>query len=150
MVRRAIAATLMAIVLGCGLAGCQQAGPGSFTRTVAQADVAAWTKGAVEAAHPSNSATKLSAFETCRSNTAYFATTFQWRTITNVDVSASDQPAATRAIEAAFERANWKLSLPGGLVTLTGPDDQKRRGLITIQTAGPTQLAISVVSPCYT
>lgn len=150
MVRRAIAAALVAVALGTLLAGCQQQPPGSYTRTLAQSDVAAWTKQAVAAAHASSSSTtKLNAFETCRTDTGYFATKFQWRTITNIDVPASDQTAATRAIETAFEHASWKLSMPQGLVSLTGPGDHKRHGLITVQTAGATQLAISVVSGCY-
>jgi len=149
MIRRAIVAAAIATALALGLVGCQQLSSGSFTRTRAQVDVAAWTRQAVQASHASGSATKLSAFDTCRSDTGYFATTSQWRTITDIRAPGADPTAATRAIEEAFESAHWKLAMSHGLVTLTGPDDQRLRGLITIQPAGPSELAISVISPCY-
>jgi hypothetical protein len=149
MVGRAIAAVCIAVAIGCSVAGCQSTPAGSFTRTLAQADVAAWTRQVVAAAGSSGSVTKLNAFDTCRSDTGLFPTSSQWRTVTYADVQGNDQTAATRAIESAMEHARWKLTTPRGVVMLTGPNDQKRRGLIIIQSGGPSQLAISVISPCY-
>ncbi|HEX4057486.1 MAG TPA: hypothetical protein VHX87_04105 [Galbitalea sp.] len=148
---RVISAFAVSLVLVGSLAGCQATGPGSFTRSEAQTDVAKWTTLAVRAvgSPATTSQTKLNAFEACRSDHGFFTTTLQWRTITNIDVPASRQVAVTRVIEKAFEQAGWRASTPQGFVTLTGPDNEKRRGAILIQTAGATQLAISVVSPCY-
>jgi hypothetical protein len=140
---------LPAVLLLC-LTGCQAAA-GSFTRTLATADVANWTRQAVDAvtSPPPSASTKLDAFETCRSDTGFFTMSYQWRTITNVGVPLARQSAATRAIENSFEAGGWTVSHPGGLVSLAGPKAGKLKGLITIQTAGDSQLSISVVSPCY-
>jgi hypothetical protein len=147
---RGRALILVAVLLLC-LTGCQTVSAGSFTRTLARADVASWTRQAVDAVKspPPAGSTKSDAFETCRSDNGYFTTLYQWRTITNVDVPLAQQPAATRAIEKSFQSRGWTVSHPTGLVSLAGPRAAKRRGLITIQTAGDSQLAISVISPCY-
>jgi hypothetical protein len=152
MGRRVVAAVALALVIAISLAGCQAVTKGSMTRTLAQSDVAAWTRQAVAATSepPPSTITKLNAFDACRSDTAYFSTSFQWRTITNIDVPLARQAAATRAIASAFELRHWRAVSSAGLLTITGPTTSKLRGLITVQTAGSSQLAISVVSPCYT
>ena len=150
MTRRSkLALALVGVVaVGC-LAGCQATTPGSVTRAVAQADAAKWTKQAVNATASRAATTKTNGFEACRSDSGYFTTSYEWRTITDIAVSSSHQAAATAAIAAAFARSGWKVSRPGGLVTLQGGGTGRRTGLITVQTAGPTGLAITVKSGCY-
>jgi hypothetical protein len=146
MTRRArLLAAALAIVAVAGLTGCQAAG--SFTRVAAEADTARWTTDAVRAAGSPDSTTKLSAFEACRSDAGFFTTTYEWRKITNVSVPQASQPKETAAIASAFVAIGWRESEPRGLVTLTGTG--KRKGLITVQTAGSSALAIKVLSPCY-
>jgi hypothetical protein len=139
---------LAALVLLC-LTGCQAAPAGAFTRTVARADVATWTRQAIRAASSPRASTKSDAFETCRSDAGFFTTSYEWRTITNLAVPLSDQKAATDAIEHSFEASGWAVSRPTGIVAIAGPKGSKLKGLITIQTAGDSQLAIAVMSPCY-
>ncbi|HEX4444684.1 MAG TPA: hypothetical protein VHZ81_14030 [Galbitalea sp.] len=143
-------AVVGALALG-SLAGCQATTPGSFTRALAQADTAKWTKQAVNAAASSapTATTKLSGFEACRSDTGFFTTSDEWRTITDIAVSSAQQEAATAAIAGAFTKSGWTETRPRGLVTLKGGATGKRKGLITVQTAGPTALAITVESGCY-
>ena len=140
----------MGILLCLGLlTACQATAPGSFTGAVAQADAAKWTKQAVRAAASPAATTKLNGFEACRSDTGFFTTTSEWRRITDIAVSLSQQDAAIDAIAAAFTKSGWTETRPRGLVTLQGGGSGKRRGLITVQTAGPTALAITVKSGCY-
>jgi hypothetical protein len=148
MTKRArILAAALAIVAITGLTGCQAAG--SFTRVAAEADTATWTAQAVKAAgSPAPAATtKLSAFEACRSDAGFFTTTYEWRTITNVAVPLASQPQASAAIVASFEASGWRASGPNRFISLTGTG--KRKGLITLQSAGDSALAITVKSPCY-
>lgn len=141
---------LAAVLLLC-LTGCQTVSAGTFTRTLARADVASWTGQSINAVKspPPQVSIKSDAFETCRSDSGYFTTSYQWRTITYAGVPLAHQAAATTAIENSFESRGWTVSHTLGLVSLTGPRGKKLKGLITIQTAGDSQLAISVVSPCY-
>jgi hypothetical protein len=143
-------AAAAAVLLSC-LTGCQATGPGSFARPAAQADVAAWTLDAIRAVgSPAPAATtKLSGFETCRTDTGYFATSTQWRTITDVAVPLARQAAATSAIETAFTAKGWHTARSSGLVTMAGPSGERRKGLIKIQTAGSSELEVAVMSPCY-
>jgi hypothetical protein len=149
MTRRApfVLAGILLIAAG-ALTGCQAAG--SFTRANAQADAATWTKSVVAASgSPASAATtKFNGFEACRTDRGFFTTTSQWRTVTDIAMPLSHQPASTTAIARSFVASGWKESRPRGLVTLKGGGGQ-RRGLITVQTAGPTGLAITVESGCY-
>lgn len=151
--RPAVAFSLAAAaaVLLVGLTGCQAIAPGSFARPAAQADVTAWTRDAIKAVgSPAPSATtKLSGFETCRTDTGYFATSTQWRTITDVAVAQARQAAATSAIETAFRAKGWKTTRSSAFVTIAGPSGERRKGLIKIQTAGSSLLEVAVMSPCY-
>jgi hypothetical protein len=147
--KRAVAVGAIAVLALLLLAGCQSVPPGTFVRAQAQADVAGWTHDARDAAGSPVARTTADGYETCRTDTAYFSTSFQWRTITNLSVSASRQAAATSAISAAFVKNGWVETKSSGLVTLAGPHDASRRGILRIETAGSSQLAVSAISPCY-
>lgn len=151
MRNRVAMAAALAVLLTVGLAGCSAPAPGSFTRDQARADTAAWTKQAVGtvSSPPPASQTKVDDFQTCRTDSGYFTTSFQWRTVTNIAVPRARQRAAARAIESSFESSNWTATESGGLLTLAGPDGEKQKGVITVQTAGVSELSIAVVSPCY-
>jgi hypothetical protein len=151
MARRVLVATAIAVVVALLVAGCQATGPGAFTRSDAQADVARWTAQAEDAiSDPAPTAQPtLNAFDVCRSDQGYFATTYQWRTVTTIDVPAARQAGAIRAIETAFTGHQWRATVSRGIVALTGPRSAKRRGFITLQTDGASQLSIAVISPCY-
>jgi hypothetical protein len=151
MARRVLAAIAIAIAAALCLAGCQASGPGGFTRSDAQAAVAKWTAQAQDAVSdpaPQAHAT-LNAFEVCRSDRGYFATTNEWRTVTVIDVPTARQAGAIRAIETAFTSQKWRAVESRGIVALTGPRTSTGRGYITVQTGGDAQLSIAVISPCY-
>ena len=149
MAVRRILVGVVAIVVITMLAGCSEASA-SFNRPQAQADVSQWTSQATAAVSSASAPrTTVSGFETCRTDNGFFTTTFQWRTGTVVAVVQSRQAAATAAIVNAFAGNGWKVSVKLGLTTLSGPGDAKRKGLVQVQTAGPTGLAIQVISPCY-
>jgi hypothetical protein len=139
----ATAGLVLALLTGC------QAKPGTFVRADAQADVAGWTRSAEKAADSPTASTIANGYETCRTDTGYFTTSFQWRTITNLRIAASQQGAATAAISAAFAADGWAAKTSAGVVTLTGPKSATRRGVVRIETAGGSELAVSVISPCY-
>jgi hypothetical protein len=147
-VRRKLVA-IVAVVVITVLAGCS-AVSASFNRPEAQADVSQWTGQAVRAVESASAPrTTVSGFEICRTDSGFFTTSNQWRTGTDVAVAQSRQAAATEAIVNAFAGNGWKVSVSRGLTTLSGPGSAKRKGLVQIQTAGPTGLAIQVISPCY-
>jgi len=139
---------LSALALG-GLSGCQAVAPGGFTRATAQADVAGWTHDAQKALGSPAASIRANDFETCRTDHSYFSTSFEWRTITNLSVPAARQAAAIRTLASAFVASGWVRSNPDGLVTLTGPTDARRRGLIRVEYGGASTLVLSVLSPCY-
>jgi hypothetical protein len=146
---RAVAVGVIAALALLLLSGCQATAPGTFVRADARADAAHWTRDAVTAVGGQKATTKADGFETCRTDTGYFTTTSQWRTITFVSIPASRQPAAESEISAAFVREGWVASHPQGLLMLVGPDAGKRHGLIRAESGGGAQLAITVISPCY-
>jgi hypothetical protein len=148
VIKRPLSVVAVVALALLALTGCQ-AGPGSFSRAAAKADVEAWTHGAQKAAGSAAATTKSDGYETCRTDSGLFTMRFQWRTITNLAVGASDQSAVTADISKAFSADDWTEKDEPGLVTLAGPKSAKRRGLIQIQTAGDSQLSISVISPCY-
>jgi hypothetical protein len=139
---------LVALALA-GLSGCQAEGSGGFTRAGAQTDVDRWTRQAEAALGSPTASIRASGFETCRTDHSYFTTSFEWRTITNLSVPAAQQSAAISTVSAVFAANGWVRSTPGGLVTLTGPTTQRRRGLIRLETGGASTLVIAVLSACY-
>jgi hypothetical protein len=151
MSRRVAAAFASAAVVLLALTGCQ-AQPTGFGRPQAQSDAAAWTTEAVHAAGAPTTTTRSDGYETCRTDTGFFTSTFQWRTITWLAIPSSTQPAATRAIRAAFTDDGWAAQKSTGvasLVVLAGPRDADRRGVVRIETGGPAELSVTVISPCY-
>jgi hypothetical protein len=149
MGRRAIAVGAMAVLALSLLSGCQAVAPGTFVRAEAVADAALWTRDAVRAAGSPSASTRADGYETCRTDSAYFTTTFQWRTITYLGVAASRQSDTISAIAAAFGRSGWHATSSRGAVTLTGPSGPSHRGVIRVEPAGSSNLALSVISPCY-
>ncbi len=151
MSKRAAPVVACAAVVLLALTGCQ-AHPSGFGREQAQSDAAVWTAEAVHAAGSPTTTTRSDGYETCRTDTGFFTSTFQWRTITWLGVAASAQSAATRSIAAAFSADGWvaqKSTGVDGLVSLAGPKDADRPGVVRIETGGPTQLSVTVISPCY-
>jgi hypothetical protein len=141
---------LASIGVVAALAGCASAPAASFGRPQAQADVSRWTAEALRAVGSATAPrTTVNGFEACRTDNGFFTTTFQWRTGTEVAVAQPGQAVATAAIVTAFERAGWKVSVSRGFTTLSGPGGARRRGVVQVQTAGPSGLAIEVISPCY-
>ena len=150
-VLRFVAVGALAVLV---LTGCASGSVASFTRALAQADTTAWTEEALKAVGSRLDAsvtatTKASGFEACRSDTGFFTTTDQWRMISDLAVPEARQGAATAAISKAFVAANWKRTRKAGLTTLSGPGGAAHKGLIELQTDGPTKLNVEVVSPCY-
>ncbi len=148
---RLVAVGALAVLV---LTGCASGSAASFTRASAQADTATWTKQALKAVGATldvaiTPTTKASGFEACRSDKGFFTTTDQWRLISDFAVPKARQAAATTAIAEAFVAADWKQKTKAGLTTLSGPGGVAHRGLIEVQTDGPTNLNIEVVSPCY-
>lgn len=136
------------------LTGCASGSAGSFTREQAQADAVGWSRQALAAVRDDVgtkvvATTKASGFETCRTDTGFFTTTDQWRLISDFAVPEARQVAATAAIAGAFETAHWKQASKAGLTTLSGPSGAAHEGLIVLQTDGPTNLNVEVISPCY-
>jgi hypothetical protein len=136
------------------LTGCQALKPAGFTQADARSDTARWTSDAVGAlgaarfgSPPTN--TKADGYETCRTDTSFFTTTSEWRTITDLGVAVSKQDAATASISAAFVRAGWVASIADGVHSLKGPHGAKRMGVIRIESGGGAELTIIVISPCY-
>jgi hypothetical protein len=150
MHKRVAGVALTAVLTIVSLAGCQATTPGSFTRTDAQADVATWTHDAETALGSSTTRVRFNAYETCRTDHAYFTTSFQWRTETSVSVPGARQSAVTSALAASFAKRGWSSSKSAGAVTLIGPKGARHSGQIRIEPDGPTLLVISVISPCYT
>jgi hypothetical protein len=148
MGKRAVSAVAVAALALAMLSGCE-AKPGAFVRSSAQADVAAWTQDARSAIGSPVATVKFDGFQTCRTDTGYFATRFQWHTVTNLAVPASRQTAEVAAISRSFAAMGWRPKSAAGIVTITGPAAAARRGIVLVQTAGATQLAVAVTSPCY-
>jgi hypothetical protein len=148
VIKRAVPVAAVGALALLVLTGCQPT-PGAFVRTAAQADVAAWTRQAEAAAGAPAASTRSDGYEACRTDTGLFIMRFQWRTITDLAVAQSNQSAVTSDIAAAFDSHGWAEKDSPGLVTLTGPKSAKRRGVVGIQTAGDSQLSISIISPCY-
>ena len=148
---RAIIGLALGAIVVVGLTGCQGTINGGYTRVQAKSDVASWSaeaESAVSSPTPTT-AIKADGYITCRTDNGLFPTSFEWRTITDVSVPLADQPKATRAIVGAFSNDDWAAHEASGISTLTGPTGEKRKGAITVQTAGPTALSVSVVSACY-
>jgi hypothetical protein len=146
--KRALPVAAVAAVILFALAGCQ-ATPGAFLRASAQADVVAWTKTAESAAGSPTATIRFDGYEKCRTDNGFFTMTFQWRTITDLAVASSEQSSVTADISREFSADGWAVKAAQGLVTITGPTSDSHRGLVQIQTAGDSQLAVSVTSPCY-
>ena len=148
---RALLLAAVTIVVAGVLSGCQSGPSPTSPRALAQAATKAWTRDAVHAvASPApKTITKSDAFEICRTDHGYFTTSSQWRRITDISVPLSRQAAATAAIRRAFEADSWAASRSAGITTLVGPVGAKGKGLITVQTAGESQLVVVVISPCY-
>ena len=149
MHKRVPVAVLTGALMVAGLTGCQAITPASFTRTDAQADVVAWTHEAETALGSPTARVRFSAYETCRTDHAYFTTTSQWQTETSLGVPRARQSDAVSALSASLARRGWKSSKSTGTVTLVGPKGAHHTGQIRIEPDGPTALLISVVSPCY-
>jgi hypothetical protein len=149
VVLRSYSAIVLAALALVSLSGCQAVTSGGFTRVSAQADVDGWTHEAEIALKSPTAGVRASGYETCRTDRGFFTTSWEWRTITNLSVPAARQSAAISTLTAAFTATGWTRSNPAGLVTLTGPTGERRRGLIRLENGGASTLIISVISPCY-
>ncbi|MEJ1229550.1 MAG: hypothetical protein WDM88_01215 [Galbitalea sp.] len=144
------------LVLACsvavvGLAGCSAVRSGGFDRADARSQTAAWSQQALHAvaSPPPESTVKWNGYENCRSDPGFFSTTSQWRLITYAAVASGRQSRAIDAIVRSFKRDGWTSWSSRGTVTLNGPRRPGHRGAIRLDTAGPAQIAIQVVSGCY-
>ena len=149
MHKRVALAALTAALTVAGLAGCQAAGPGSFTRADAQADVVTWTHDAETALGSPTARVSFDGYEVCRTDRGYFTTTSQWRTETTLGVARARQSAAISRVSGAFVKRGWSSSKSTAPVTLVGPKGARHTGQIRIESYGSTAILISAVSPCY-
>jgi hypothetical protein len=145
---RVLGATITAFLLLVALAGCQ-ASPGTFTRSDAIAATSAWTRDAATAIGSPVSTAVSAGSENCRTDKGYLVTHFQWRTITDLGVPKTRQRAAIATIASMLAKAGWSGSTTSAIVTLTGPAGAKRHGIVRLESAGESQLAVAVTSPCY-
>jgi hypothetical protein len=144
----AVAVLLVALALA-SLSGCSAVTSGGFTSADARTAVAAWTHEAETTLGSPTASVRASGYETCRTDHGFFTTSWEWRTITNLSVPAASQTSAISTVSTAFTASGWVRSNPRGLVTLTGPTNERRRGLVHIETGGASTLVIWVISPCY-
>ena len=141
------AATAVGVAAILVLAGCSA--PTRYNRTDAQADVATWVHDVKASAAPRHSAVKANYFISCDADHAYFVTTWQWRTVSELTVPKSQQADAISAIKSAFEASRWKSETNGDVLTLTGPQTDDGRAQIIVQPDDQSGLSVVVTSACY-
>jgi hypothetical protein len=148
MHKRVFAAAAVALAALSVLAGCQ-AKSGAFTRSDAIASVATWTRSAESAAGSPRGAAVSAGSENCRSDTGFLVTHFQWRTITDLAIPRGKQATAIAAITKAFADAGWSARTKAEIVSMSGPKDAKRRGIVRLESGGDSRLSVAVTSPCF-